>query len=119
MLYNGVSSDTLPATHETPEGSFMVPALFLIYINDLTSLPEPDTLAYANELTLIASDGTADMAALKLQSLLDVAHVWSLRNRLCLNAAKCMFIILPGSKRKTSSQPSISLYAFARHIYKK
>ena len=64
VLYNSVSSDTLPATHETPEGSFMVPALFLIYINDLTSLPEPNTLAYANDLTLIASDGTADMAAL-------------------------------------------------------
>ena len=74
------------------------PVLFVIYVDDLLiSLRELDTLAYADDLTLIASDGNADMATLKLQSLLNVAHSWSLSNRLCLNAAKCMFIILPAN----------------------
>ena len=44
----------------------MASVLFLFYIYDLTSLPEPDTLAYANDMTLIASDGNLDIAALKL-----------------------------------------------------
>ena len=109
-LYNSISLDKVSVIHGTPVASTIRPVLFLIYINDfLTSLPEPYTLAYANDLTLIASDGNADMATLKFKSLLDVAHAWSLKNRLCLNATKCMFIILSASKRKNSTQPSISL----------
>ena len=117
MLYNGVSSGKLPVTHGTPEGSIVAPVLFLVYINDLlTSLSESDTLAYADDLTLIACDGNVNMAALKLQFLLDVAHVWSLRNRLYLNAAKCIFIILPTSRRKNSTQPSIFLRIGTSHV---
>ena len=57
VLRQGVSSDTLLVTHGTLESSIKAPVLFLIYINDLqTSLPEPDTFAYADDLTLIASD---------------------------------------------------------------
>ena len=87
----------------------MAPVVFLIYINDLlTSLPELDILAYAHDSILIASDGNVDMTTLKLQSLLDVANAWSLSNRLFLNAAKCMFIILPASKLKNN----IIFYAY-------
>ena len=67
---NGISSDTLLVIQGTPEGSIMAHALFLIYINDLqTSLPEPDTTACTDDLALIASNGNADMVALKLQFL--------------------------------------------------
>ena len=67
VLFNGISSDTLPVTHGTTEYFIMAPVLFLIYNNNFqTSLPESDTLAYADDLTLIASDGNANMVTQKL-----------------------------------------------------
>ena len=56
FAFNNVASDTLPVSHGMPQGSLLGPALFLIYINDLlTKLPENFTIAYADDVTLVAS----------------------------------------------------------------
>jgi hypothetical protein len=111
VLYNGVASDTVLVTHGVPQGSILAPILFLIYINDMLSLfDEMQTIAYADDVTIIATDDTQAGALSRLQTLLDTAYVWSVTNQLYLNPAKCVFILFPVKHIKgTGSRSPIPL----------
>ena len=79
------------------------PTLFLIYINDLLAqLPEGAAVAYADNVTLLASGDTATLAATVLQGLLDVVCRWSKINCLHLNPSKCITMCVAAKKSKST-----------------
>ena len=113
VLYNGTLSDMLPVTHGVPEGSILGPVLFLVYINDLlTSFDVIQTIAYADDVTLIASGDSKSTTITTLQACLNTAYDWSILNKLCLNPAKCASMLLCPTKLKSDAlhQTSASLY---------
>ena len=73
------------------------------------SLPEQGTFVYADDVTLVASEASGDAAIEKLQSLLDITHAWSSKNRLCLNVTKCMSMLLAVHKHGKTTSPSAAL----------
>ena len=113
VLYNGTLSDMLPVTHGVPEGSILGPVLFLVYINDLlTSFDVIQTIAYADDVTLIASGDSKSTTITTLQAYLNTAYDWSILNKLCLNPAKCASMLLCPTKLKSDvlHETSASLY---------
>ena len=89
VCFNGGQSDFLPNSHGVPPRIELEPTFFLTYINDLLAqLPEGAAVAYANDVTLLASRDTATLTA--LQGLLDVVCRWSTINSLYINPSKCM-----------------------------
>ena len=87
-----------------PQGSLLGPALFLIYINNLLAkLSENFTIAYADDVTLVASGKSGDSALVSLQELINIMHNCATDNHLCLDAAKCFFMIIPHSVRKAAT----------------
>jgi ribonuclease P/MRP protein subunit RPP40 len=106
VKYNNVVSDPLPLSTGVPQGSVFGPLLFNIYVNDLlTSLPEGTCMAYADDVTLIASGSTVADARLQLQSLLDLTATWAKHNLLSFSYSKCNVMLIPASFRSTTSQP--------------
>ena len=72
-----------------PLGSLLGPLLFLIYINDMFSLPTVGTLfAFADDSALIVSASDDDLLTRKVQSDLDLLNDWFSLNKLTLNALK-------------------------------
>ena len=83
----------MPVSHDVPQGSKMGSTLFLLYINDLfPELPAGSVIAYADDVTLVASDVSATAATAALQRFLDIVSVWSTNNCLRLNPSKCTFV---------------------------
>ena len=103
----------LPVTHGVPEVSILGPVLFLVYINDLlTSFDVIQTIAYADDVTLIASGDSKSTTITMLQACLNTAYDWSILNKLCLNPAKCASMLLCPTKLKSDAlrETSASLY---------
>ena len=113
VVVDGASSRASPVLSGVPQGSVLGPLLFLIYINDITTIPaSPGTLnsLYADDFLIYKAVSTiSDLESFKE----DVAAVerWSLENHLSLNPIKCKWMLV--SRRRPSSifsNTSISLH---------
>ena len=85
---NGILSDTI--TSGVPQGSVLGPLPFLIYIDDMSSLPESSScfcFADDTKLSCATSDFFTDCQR-DLNKLVD----WSSENSLKFNAEKCVYI---------------------------
>ena len=90
VYFNGIMSDMQATMHGIPQGSIMASTLFLLYIYDLfCCLPSDSVIAYADDITLLASGKTLELARGSLQDLLDTVCRWSTENCLRLNPTKC------------------------------
>ena len=102
--YAGYTSEPLQVTSGVPEGSVIGPLLFVIYINDLISLPANTVMAYADDVTLVAYGQSEAEAAGALQVLLNCVNEWLTRNALLVNSDKSKWMLIsPVLKRSTAS----------------
>ena len=86
VRYAGCESQELGVPSGGPEGSVVGPLLFDIYITDLlTSLPESSLLAYADDVTLVATGKSEAAATEALQTLVNSVAAWSASNCLQIN----------------------------------
>ncbi len=53
MNVNGTLSEMAEAISDVPQGSVIVPVLFVIYVNDLPDHLSADSLLYADDVKLI------------------------------------------------------------------
>ena len=96
-----VLSDYKQITFGVPEGSVLGPTMYIVYINDLLlSLPDSSAIAYADDITVIASGIIIDNVMSHLQDLLNTIYTWSAGNALHLNIAKCFVMHVMPSLRQ-------------------
>ena len=106
--YNNTSSDMKLITCGVPQGSILGPLMFLLYINDISSV---SSILFS---ILFADDTTLFYSSKNLQELSDVINnelskmmEWLNANRLSLNIDKTNFMIFrpKGKKRNLSYHP--------------
>ena len=112
VKYNDALSDPLPVSVGCAQGTGLGPQLFNIYIDDLLqSLPEESCVAYADDVTLVATGKSFDDARKKLQTQIDNTSAWAANNCLKLNHSKCNVMFISANVRKSNaSLPPILLY---------
>ena len=100
VCVNGASSDTLPVSSGVPQGSILGPLLFIIYINDILTVP-----LSAGSMLLYADDS---MLYHPISGPEDYHHLQENMNRLCIltndnilkyNANKCKHMVISGKKQ--------------------
>ena len=83
-----------------PRGSVLGPTLFSAFINDLPSIPLPDsTVLSADDTTIYIVIDSLPSIQSSLQLCLDLANLWLQRKGLKLNAAKTKSMLIHSSKK--------------------
>ena len=109
--YYGAVSDALQITSSVLQGSILGPILFNVYLNRfLKLLPDECAVAYADDLTLVCSDGAMQTAHQRMQSLLDLISIWAKNNQLCINVSKCYTMSIAASAHKFTTCLASKLY---------
>lgn len=91
VSYNGYNSFKYEATSGVPQGSNLGPLLFILFINDLSSIIQCHQLFFADDLKVFTEIHTLNDCQ-KLQDDLDRIQTWCINNKLHLNPVKCKFI---------------------------
>ena len=109
---NGVSSGISDINCGVPQGSYLGPLLFLIYINDLPfSLEKAHVSMYADDTTI--SHSSKSLAALQHDLNCDLSNLqdWLHGNKLSLNVIKTQSLIIGSGPniRRIQSQPDYPL----------
>ena len=110
VKYCNVLSDPRTVTSGTPQGSVLAPTLFVLYINSLLKLFQPDcATAYADDVTVISSGCTlADVISCAKDALRQVQSRAN-DNGLVINPSKCRAMII-SPQVKNVTPISISLH---------
>ena len=105
-------SCTAPVLSGVPQGSVLGPLLFLIYIDDISSIIE----ALSSKVNLFADDillyhfitNTHDYIV--LQEAITLLGQWSTTNHLTFSQPKCKYMVV--SRKHTPTLPPIPLYLY-------
>ena len=97
-----------------PLGSVLKPILFNVFINQLLKrLPSDNTVAYADDLTLVDICDFPVSAHQQMQHLLKTVYNWSINNSLFINTSKCYAMYITGSTVVVQHSPAILLFFWA------
>ncbi|GBN79656.1 putative RNA-directed DNA polymerase from transposon BS [Araneus ventricosus] len=92
VYFNNAVSCEFSGTSGVPQGSNLGPLLFILFINDLTSVFKySECLLFADDLKLFSSMNS-NLDAVLLQSDLDCLFKWCTVNKLHLNIEKCSIL---------------------------
>lgn len=97
-------SVTAPVKSGVPQGSVLGPVLFLVFINDITSICSGNTKIklFADDLKLY-SDLSSDSGSTNLQQTLDNLVSWSSLWQLSINISKCNILSLQRGHQRNST----------------
>ena len=105
MRVGGERSPNVPVLSGVPQGSVLGPLLFLIYINDVSSIQLSEGAKinlYADDMLLFKQIKTHEDFC-HLQSDIIKVNTWVEQNHLTLNTTKCKFMLV--TKKRTQPQP--------------
>lgn len=88
VLYRGFKSNVIHAKSGVPQGSVLGPLLFNIFVNDIVSRLNCNSLLYADDMKIFTSINCEDDSE-RLQNDLDNLQSWCDKNELPLNCDKC------------------------------
>ena len=93
-----VSSDFIPCEVGVPQGSILGPLFFMLYVNDLPHILTCAIDQYADDSTLHAAGGVAEVSAV-LEENCELVSNWMGENMLQLNADKTHILTLGTRER--------------------
>ena len=106
VIWNGVSSTTLPISTGVPQGSVLGPLLFLLYINDLPKTTKIlQLILFADDSNLLLQGKNLSDMSKTLTTELGVINDWFSANKLLLNASKTKLIIFKSRKCRQETNP--------------
>ena len=92
VVLNGVSSEFVPVTSGVPQGSILVPLLFLLFINDMPDCAEHSILSlFADDAKCFRKIIDVDDCE-RLQHDLNSLYEWSQVWKLNFNVIKCKVV---------------------------
>ena len=109
VIVDGEESESSSVLSGVPQGSVLGPMLFLIYINDLTSVvvhPNSTINMFADDVLLYHTISSSEDYLDAQQSITAIEH-WSSNNYLQLNALKCKCMTI--SRKKKPIAPHCAL----------
>ena len=110
VIINGSESHIAPTLSGAPQGSVLGPLLFLIYIDDLSSIIEvvsPKVNLFADDI-LLYHFITNDHDYTTLQEAIMLLGQWSTTNHLTFSQPKYKYMVI--SRKRTPTLPSMPLY---------
>ena len=100
LAFNGVSSNFGVVKHGVPQGSILVPLLFIIYIKDICNFLLPSNcVLFADDTTLIYSDNNFNDLIDISKSYDKRAQEWFSSNRLMLNEDKAQKLFFSSNNK--------------------
>lgn len=94
VYLNNTNSDKLPITCGVPQGSILGPILFLLYINDLSTVTKLLTfIMFADDTNIFISGKNLDFITHIINSELTTVSTWFNANLLSLNIKKTNYIL--------------------------
>ena len=107
-IVNGKISNSKSVAYGVPQGSTLGPTLFIMFVNDLFYLPdicEENTIMYADDTVLIASDNDVESVTSTLQTNIDTISSWCQINKLTINESKTKYCLFNHKKDTQSFAP--------------
>ena len=101
------SEENLTIDIGVPQGSLLGLILFLIYVNDLPSATEFDSVLYADDTSALMSDSCPNVLEYKCNIQLQILLEWFNANKLSLNFKKTKFLVFSPN---LSPSPRLNLY---------
>ena len=108
VTYNNIKSDKERVKCGVPQGSILGPLLFLLYINDLTTVSTTSlSVLFADDTNIFMSGKNLPSTAMALNEQITAIYEWLYCNKLSLNVLKTHYIIFTQRNKKVNY---ISLY---------
>ena len=88
-VLNGIASSKQKMTCGLPQGSFLGPTLFSLYVNDLPKITEFSVRLFADDTVMVMSDNSLE----KSNNEVKIIDEWLTSNKLTLNTSKTSFML--------------------------
>ena len=93
VLYNGMRSSVRKLETGVPQGSTLGPLLFLLYVNDLSTIfDNTKCMMFADDTVLYQSHLNVHDLYYEVQDSLDRMNSWCAENQITLNRKKCEYV---------------------------
>ena len=105
VTYNNHKSATKTITCGVPQGSILGPLLFLLYINDLSSVSDDVfSILFADDSNLFISGKDINVLCDKMNNALKDIQQWLFCNKLSLNVLKTHYMFFTSLKKQVPDQ---------------
>ena len=110
VTYNSIKSSRERVNCGVPQGSILGPLLFLLYINDLSSVSEYCySVLFADDTNVLISGENINVLCNKLNEELECIREWLCCNKLSLNVSKTHYMIFT-PRNKTMHDIDLKLH---------